>query len=254
MSSQLAKSAALLAWMAFLVWLEKKRSLRRTVEPKLPHDLRNLVIAGISGLVVQAAETPVALAVSRRRHYGIVRFLPAPVGPVVAILLMDYTLYLWHVLTHRVPLLWRFHRVHHADLDLDATTALRFHFGEMALSVPFRAFQVAVIGIDPRTFRLWQTLLFASILFHHSNIRLPLRLESVLRRIVMTPRLHGIHHSDRETEINSNWSSGLTCWDWLHGTLRNDVSQATIRIGVPEFRLLREVELVPMLALPFRDY
>ena len=92
---------------------------------------------------------------------------------IASILLLDYTLYIWHVLTHRVPFLWRFHLPHHVDLDLDASTALRFHFGEMMLAVPYRLLQVTLFGIDYRTYSIWQTFLFACILFHHSNLRLP---------------------------------------------------------------------------------
>src|SRR5215208_1822575 len=103
---------------------------------------------------------------------------------------MDYTLYLWHMLTHRVPALWRFHQVHHCDLDMDASTALRFHFAEMAISVPYRAAQVAVLGVAPRPLSIWQTFLFVSILFHHSNLRLPLWLERRLSWMIVTPRMH----------------------------------------------------------------
>ena len=108
---------------------------------------------------------------------------------------MDYTLYVWHILTHRVPLLWRFHAVHHVDLDLDASTALRFHFGELAVSVPYRAAQIALLGVDAEALSYWQMFLSLSVLFHHSNVRLPREFESVLSWFVVTPRMHGIHHS-----------------------------------------------------------
>ena len=110
-------------------------------------------------------------------------------------LLMDYTLYVWHVLTHRVPALWRFHAVHHIDLDLDASTAVRFHFGELTLSTPWRVAQVVVIGTSPLALSIWQTGLLMSILFHHSNVELPLAIERRLGRVFVTPRMHGIHHS-----------------------------------------------------------
>jgi Fatty acid hydroxylase superfamily len=118
--------------------------------------------------------------------------LPSLVETALAVLLLDYTLYIWHVLTHKVPLLWRLHRVHHSDLDLSASTALRFHFVEMIVSAPWRAAQVALIGVSPRQLSLWQTLTTMAILFHHSNIRLPLAIERALARVV-APRMHGIH-------------------------------------------------------------
>ena len=166
---------------------------------------------------------------------------------------MDYTLYLWHVLVHRVSWLWRFHVVHHCDLDMDASTALRFHAGEMAISVPYRAAQVALIGVAPRPLSIWQTFLFVSILFHHSNLHLPLWLEHFLAPLIVTPRMHGIHHSIIEKETNSNWSSGLTVWDWLHGTLRLDVPQDEIDIGVPAYRHPNGVTLPRLVEMPFTE-
>jgi len=166
--------------------------------------------------------------------------------------LLDYTLWIWHWVNHRVPFFWRFHSVHHVDRDLDASTGLRFHFGELGLSVAFRAIQIIAIGADPLSVAIWQMLLFISILFHHSNTRLPLALERVLVRIVVTPRMHGIHHSDYENEANANWSSLLSLWDYLHGTIRLDVAQQSITIGVPAFDDPKRVTLGKILAMPFR--
>ncbi|HZG54488.1 MAG TPA: sterol desaturase family protein, partial [Pyrinomonadaceae bacterium] len=146
---------------------------------------------------------------------------------------------------------WRFHLVHHADLDLDASTALRFHFGELLFSVAWRAAQVLALGVSPRSLSTWQSLLFVSILFHHSNARLPIGVERRLNLILVTPRMHGIHHSTVREERDANWSSGLTLWDRLHGTLRLNVPQAEIEIGVPAYRAPEELGLVALLKLPF---
>jgi len=191
---------------------------------------------------------------ARGHRIGILNWtsLPAAVETVAAVLLLDYTLWHWHWLNHRVPFLWRFHLVHHVDLDLDSSTALRFHFGEMMLSVPYRLAQVVVIGASPSAVTVWQVLLVASILFHHSNVRLPAGLERVLVRLLVTPRMHGIHHSDYENETNSNWSSLLSAWDWLHGTLLLSVPQREVAIGVPGYGDPRQVTLGRSLALPFR--
>jgi sterol desaturase/sphingolipid hydroxylase (fatty acid hydroxylase superfamily) len=250
------RGVAIGAWFAFLAYLETRRALRTPEhEPKLVRDSRNLAVAGLAGATVAALEAPaaaMAVDVVNRRGWGLVQRLPVPavVRALLAIALLDYTLYLWHVLTHRVPFLWRFHKVHHIDRDLDTSTALRFHFGEMAMSVPFRVAQVLVIGPDQRAFTAWQTLLFLSILFHHSNVRLPLAWDRRIARLVVTPRLHGIHHSVKADEVNSNWSSGLTVWDAMHGTLRTDVPQESIEIGVPGYGAL---PLPKLLALPFRS-
>ena len=178
--------------------------------------------------------------------------LPAWVEVAAAVVLLDYTLYLWHVLTHRVPLLWRFHVVHHIDLDLDATTALRFHFAELVVSVPWRAAQIVALGVSREAMSLWRMLTLLEVMFHHSNLRLPARLENVLCRLIVSPRLHGIHHSVVAGQRNSNFSSGLTLWDFLHGTARLDVPQQSIAIGLPEYRSVDQVTLGRTLAIPFK--
>jgi sterol desaturase/sphingolipid hydroxylase (fatty acid hydroxylase superfamily) len=239
-----------------LTWLERRRPLRRSVAPKLQRTGRNLALAALGSVAIQVAEMPVvsrvAAAVERHR-WGLLPRLRLPVWLEVAaaVLLMDYTLYLWHIFTHRVPALWRFHVVHHIDLDLDASTAIRFHFGELTLSTPWRVAQVVAIGTSPLALSIWQTGLLMSILFHHSNVELPLWLERRISRVFVTPRMHGIHHSQVAGETDSNWSSGLTLWDWLHGTLKLNVSQREITIGVPAFSDPADVTLPKMVALPF---
>jgi sterol desaturase/sphingolipid hydroxylase (fatty acid hydroxylase superfamily) len=257
--SQNAIRAAIVAgWVAGLLFWEWKRSLRRVVDSKLKRDARNLAIAGFAAIAMQLFEVPVAVAIAtraQRQGSGLLQIIPAPEWAriVTAILLLDYTLYIWHRLTHRVPLLWRFHQVHHIDGEMDASTALRFHFGEITLSVAFRAAQVWVIGPSPGSYAVWQTFLFLCILFHHANIRLPLTWERRVAAILVTPRLHGIHHSIVPEEGNSNWSSGLTVWDSLHATLRTSVAQDSIVTGVAGLRTDRDQELRNALSLPFGD-
>lgn len=239
-----------------LLWLERLRPVRRRVEPALPHHVRNFAIGATGALAVIAIETPVVRPLAhliQARRWGSLGTLQLPfwAEAAVAIVLMDYSFYLWHVLLHRVPLLWRFHVVHHVDLDLDTSTAIRFHFGELAISVPWRAAQVLAIGLTPSTFAMWQVWFAACVMFHHSNIRLPIQWERSLNRVFVTPRMHGIHHSNKPDETNSNWSSGLTVWDWLHRTLRLEVPQAEIVIGIPAFSEVTAVELKKVLVVPF---
>lgn len=241
-----------------LVWLENRRPLRSSVESKPRRNARNLAVAGIAALALQLAEQPVVAPLAElveRKKIGLLKIIPLPklLETFLAVALMDYTLYLWHVLTHKVPFLWRFHLVHHVDLDLDASTALRFHFGELIVSVLWRSAQILVIGVSPVSFAAWQLFLFPEILFHHSNIRLPAGLEKIIGKIIVTPRLHGIHHSNVREETDSNWSSGLTVWDWLHGTLKTDVKQSEITIGVPAYQNKNEVTLPKILPLPFES-
>jgi sterol desaturase/sphingolipid hydroxylase (fatty acid hydroxylase superfamily) len=244
--------------LAGLVFLERKRPLRRERESKLRRNGRNLVVASLGALTVHLLEAPVVRPLARmveRQHLGLLKKLRLPRSLEIgaAVFLMDYTLYLWHILTHRVHFLWRFHAVHHVDLDLDASTALRFHFGELAVSVPYRAAQVLLIGVDPEALSYWQVFLSLSILFHHSNVRLPGKIESALSWFVVTPRMHGIHHSHGPLEASSNWSSGLALWDRIHRTFRLDIPQERIHIGVKGIDTEDRVLLPEILAQPFRD-
>ena len=165
---------------------------------------------------------------------------------------MDYGFYLWHVATHKVPVLWRFHRVHHVDPDLDASTALRFHFLDMLVSLPWRLVQVRVSGIGPRTLSAWQGFFLLSILFHHSNWRLPAGWDRRLSWLVTTPGMHGIHHDRDPARMDSNWTSGISWWDRLHGTFRDRPSQDRLVIGVDDPEAERDIALLPALAAPFR--
>jgi sterol desaturase/sphingolipid hydroxylase (fatty acid hydroxylase superfamily) len=239
-----------------LVWLERRRPLRQSVEPKATRNVRNLAVAALSAAAIRIAEQPVVqplTALVERRRWGLLKqfAIPAWLEVLLAVALLDYTLYVWHILVHRVPWLWRFHLPHHVDLDLDASTAVRFHFAEMVVSVPWRAAQILLIGVSPAALSVWQTATLMEILFHHSNVALPVEVERWLCRLIVTPRMHGIHHSTVPEETDSNWSSGLTLWDWLHGTLRLNVPQEAIAIGVPAYRFPDQVALAKVLALPF---
>ena len=239
-----------------LVVFERLRPLRARKEEQPEHVGRNLAIGLLAAATTAACELPIVATAQRlaeRRGLGLLRWLrlPRAMRVVLGFLLLDYTLYLWHWLNHRSPWLWRFHAVHHLDRDLDSSTGIRFHFGELALAAGFRAAQALLLGVDRDTFRLYQQVLFLSVLFHHSNLALPIDTERDLAVFLVTPRLHGIHHSTRAAETNSNYSSLLSWWDQLHRTLRLNVPQRGIEIGVNGFTRPEDVTLERSLALPF---
>lgn len=241
---------------ATLLWLEHRRPLRRQTESKLTRNIRNLTLAACSAVAIRLTERPVTDPLTQfieRNQWGLMKLMQLPpwLEMVLSVLLLDYTLYLWHVLTHKVPFLWRFHRVHHADLDLDASTALRFHCLEMMLSVPWRAAQVLAIGVTPLTLWIWQTATLLAILFHHSNVRIPLYIERWLCRLIVTPRMHGIHHSMVHEETDANWSTIFAFPDYLHRTRRLNVPQQAVTIGVPAYRDPQELTLTKILLMPF---
>jgi len=248
-----------LAAGAFIVltWLEARRPLRVATEDRFRRIVRNLTTGALAAALVAPLQmlviAPLVVACERER-IGVLPALglPAWLHFGLAVLLLDWTLWVWHWGNHAVPFLWRFHVVHHVDRDLDASTGLRFHFGEMLLSMPVRAAQVAAIGAPASAVATWTALLFVSIFFHHSNLRLPLWLERRLVRIVATPRMHGIHHSTVRSERDTNFASLFTIWDWLHGTWLLAVPQREIRIGVPNLRETEQVTIGAISLLPFR--
>lgn len=236
---QAAAGLALAGLFAGLLWLERRRPLRARTAPQLSRLAGNIAAGVAAAAVVGLAEAPVTrrLAIAaERRQLGLVHQLrlPGPARDTLALVLLDYTLYLWHILLHRAPLLWRWHQVHHRDPDLDVSTALRFHAMELLWSVPWRAGQVVLIGVSPRVLRLWGGLTVAEVMFHHSNLRLPPRLEKVLEPLIVTPARHGLHHANRADLQQANYSSGLALWDHLHGTTAPVVPQERITIGLPQ--------------------
>jgi sterol desaturase/sphingolipid hydroxylase (fatty acid hydroxylase superfamily) len=251
--------AAVITSFALVLGLEAVRPLRKRVEAAGRHVFRNLGVGALSFAVLTLLQTPILLPLTewaRQHRIGLLNLVPLPPGISLGlgVLMLDYTLWHWHRINHLWPFLWRFHVVHHIDLDLDASTALRFHFGEMALSVVYRTLQVLIIGPSPLALGLWQLLLSVSILFHHSNLRLPLPLERALVRLVVTPRMHGIHHSIYLGEMNANWSSLFTVWDYLHRTLVLGVPQDEVPIGVATCREPRLATLRRILVRPFESH
>jgi sterol desaturase/sphingolipid hydroxylase (fatty acid hydroxylase superfamily) len=252
-------------WLAFgaavgaLFVLERLRPLRVRKEPGPSRVGRNVAIGLIAAATTAASEMPVVAPAQRlaeRRRLGLLRCaplrrLPRALRFALGFALLDYTLYLWHRMNHCVPGLWRFHAVHHIDLDLDSTTGLRFHFGELALAAGFRAAQVLLLGVDRDTLRVWQQALLLSVVFHHSNLELPIELERGVELVFVTPRMHGIHHSANGDEMSTNYSSLLSWWDRVHGSLHLDTPQSAVTIGVDGFSDPERVTLVRSLALPF---
>jgi sterol desaturase/sphingolipid hydroxylase (fatty acid hydroxylase superfamily) len=245
-----------------LLLLQWRFPLRRQHFSMLHRLVRNFVLSIPGFAIVRLAMLPIPIAIAiwaRDRHIGLLNWLELPrwATVIATFLLMDYAYWWWHWAMHMVPAFWRFHNVHHTDLDLDVTTAARFHFGEMILSIGFLSLAVTIFGIDAILLVVFFVTFEAETLFHHSNWRLPIKLERIVNLIIVTPRMHGIHHSIVQRETNSNWGTIFCWWDKLHGTLRRDIPQDDITIGVPAYRHENELTLGRLWLLPFqrqRDY
>ena len=243
--------------LATVVYFELKRPLRKMRQDKLTRNARNLLMSVMTATTISIAEKPVTALLCKavkRNRWGLLKFRRLPVWAelFLSVVLLDYTLYIWHYLTHKTPFLWRFHLAHHVDLDLDASTALRFHAGEMLLSVPWRAAQVLLLGVSQFGLSLWQTLTLMEIMFHHSNVRLPEQVERRLCHLIVTPRMHGVHHSIVREETDSNWATIFSWPDRLHGTMQLNVPQQSITIGVAGFQKPEELTAAKILKLPFK--
>ena len=248
----------LIALFVLLFILQLRRPLRRWVGQIGRRFIRNAGVAIPSFAALRFVLIPAEVAVAywaTQHEFGLLHLvdLPAWAHGVLAILLLDYLLYVWHWLNHKIPFLWRFHNVHHSDLDLGVTTAIRFHFVEMLLSAAFRVGGVLLIGAGPVAVLIYEVLFEASVAFHHSNWRLPFRTERALSWLIVTPRMHGIHHSIVQRETNSNYSNLLTLWDRIHRTIRLNIRQDDVVIGVPGY-LSDDYDqtVVGLITLPFR--
>ena len=240
-----------------LFLLERLFPLRRAKSRLGSRLLVNAVASSLAIAVALTVVRPVATAVLEfvsERQWGLASIVSTSSGvqAVIAFLMMDLTFYYWHRANHAWPFLWRFHNAHHVDNDLDVSTAVRFHFIEVGFSAAFRALQVTLIGGAPWVFVAYETVFQLNTLFQHSNLRLPLPIERVLVLVLVTPRMHGIHHSRRFHETNSNWSSVFSCWDRLHGTLRLNVSQSAIDVGIAGYSLPGDNTVAAVLVMPFR--
>lgn len=223
------------------------------------HALRNLalglanaaVVALLfAGLWVLAAEWASARGIGLLNVLRDRAGLPGWAHVVGAVLLLDAWTYLWHRINHRVPFLWRFHRVHHADATMDVTTASRFHVGELVLSSALRVPLLVAGGIYAWELILYETVMFAVVQFHHANIHLSERWDRRLRAVIVTPHLHRVHHSRWQPETDSNYSSLFTVWDRLFGSFRTSDAPETIRLGLDEFDAPEHRTVGGMLKMP----
>lgn len=220
----------------------------------------NLAIVFFNNLVVRLVFPTAAVGIAvfcKGQHWGVFNYVELPIwfAVVATIVAMDLVIYLQHVMVHAVPLFWRLHRVHHADLDFDVTTGARFHPIEILLSMLIKFATIIVLGAPVLAVVVFEIVLNAMAMFNHANVRLPLTLDRVLRLLVVTPDMHRVHHSVHDDEANSNFGFNMSLWDRLFGTYRAQPRDGHdgMTIGIRKYREPRQVAwLDGMLWLPFR--
>jgi sterol desaturase/sphingolipid hydroxylase (fatty acid hydroxylase superfamily) len=253
---RLSTFAGVLGLMA--VW-ELLAPRRRLTVAKPGRWLSNLGLVILDTLVVRLLVPlgAVGMALAAREHgWGLLNSvaLPGWLAVVLAVVALDFVIYLQHVLFHAVPLLWRLHLVHHADLDFDVSTGVRFHPLEILISLGIKLGAVAALGTPPVAVLIFEVLLNATSMFSHGNVRLPGWLDPLLRLVLVTPDMHRVHHSVNPRETNSNFGFNLPWWDYLLGTYRSQpaAGHEAMTIGLDQFRSERVADRLPgMLALPF---
>ena len=226
-------------------------------ERRARHGAANLALGLGNAALVSLLFAAATLAVTTWAHeegVGLLHWLALPTlwSAVLALVLFDLWQYVWHRLNHRIPFLWRFHAVHHADRDLDATSGFRFHTGEILLSAAARLAVLPVLGLTVHQVLLYETVLLPIILFHHSNVRVPARLDGALRWLIVTPWMHWVHHSDWQPETDSNYASVFSVWDRLFRSFRLREDPGTISLGLKGVEHREWATLAGMLAMPFR--
>jgi len=232
---------------------------RRLEAPRSKRWLGNLSVAALNTLVVRTlfSSGVVGLALAAANQgWGFLNSVQWPfwVEGLLAFAVLDLAIYLQHILFHRVPGLWRFHMVHHADTDYDVTTGIRFHPVEMVLSMLIKSAVAVLVGASPGSVLIFEIVLNASSMFNHGNVRIPLLIDRMLRWFVITPDMHRIHHSILQQEANQNFGFNLPWWDYLFGTYLATPSrgQKHMIFGLEQFRSPACMKLANILKLPFR--
>lgn len=258
MDADTLRLTAFLGTLAAMAAWEFAAPDRRAEIPRLIRCTNNIAILALDTALVRLLIPllPVAAAEAAAAHgWGLLAPLPLWAALPLAFLLLDLLIWGQHWLMHRVPLLWRLHRMHHSDTHLDATTGLRFHPLEILFSTLLKIAAVMALGAPALAVIAFEIALNATSLFTHANIRLPDRTDSLLRRGIVTPAMHRIHHSLRREETDSNYGFTLSLWDRAFGTYRatpQDDPQ-TMPLGIGEFRTRREAWLDRLLTQPFRN-
>jgi len=232
---------------------------RRQEIPRLIRWTNNLALVVVDTVILRLSFPVLAVglaALAQTHGWGLFNAVPVPgwLAILASILLLDLAIYLQHVLFHAVPGLWRLHRMHHADLEFDATTGLRFHPVEILLSMLIKLAVVGALGAPPVAVLAFEVILNAAALFNHSNVQLPDRVDRLLRLVLVTPDMHRVHHSVDPRETNSNYGFSVPWWDRLLGTYVAQPARGHqgMEIGIEQFRTRRDLWLDRMLLQPLR--
>lgn len=236
--------------------LAPRRQPQLSRSGRWPANIGLVVLNSIVVRLLFPAAAAGAAVLAAQRGWGMFNLYPVSslLAVTISVVVLDFVIYLQHVMVHAVPVFWRLHRVHHADLDYDLTTGARFHTLEILLSMLIKFATIVLLGAPVIAVVIFEIILNATAMFNHSNARLPLALDRILRWFVVTPDMHRLHHSIEHDEANSNFGFNLPWWDWLCGTYRDQprAGHEHMTLGINQFRDPHQVDRLPgMLAMPF---
>lgn len=242
--------------LLFFLILEAVNPYRPDTVSKKKRWINNLLLTLFNNIVIFVTVGSLFLVVSKYADSNNLGFLgmldiPLTFKIVLGVIIMDFVLYIWHLLNHEVPFLWRFHRVHHSDINMDVSTATRFHTGELLISAGVKISAIYLIGIHPIALALFEIIIVLCAQFHHSSLKIPHWLDSLYHILFVPPSMHRIHHSVRIKERDSNYGTIFSFWDRVLGTLTRGIDQSGIKIGMGAYRKPGKLYLHQLLAMPF---
>ena len=204
----------------------------------------------VGGIAYQSAVN------AANQSWGLLHQFSLPSGwqIIITLLVLDLAIYFQHVISHKWKLLWNLHKIHHTDLEIDASTAIRFHPLEIFISMAYKVVCIYLLGADPWTVIAFEVILNATATFNHSNVNIPLGIDKYLRWLLITPDVHRIHHSMVQSETDSNYGFSISLWDRIFKTYvaEPEKTQLTLDIGLPKYRRVSDIGIVQLLFMPFR--
>lgn len=238
----------------FLIW-ESFTPFFKPPKERKAHGVKNIIVASINALVIVILFSGITLIVSNyteKNNFGFVHLfnLSEIQYSIIAFIIMDMWNYTWHRINHKIPFLWRFHKMHHSDPNMDATTSVRFHFGEIIISSTLRLAVILMVGIPIWVLIFYDTTLLICTIFHHSNIQLPDKVDTFIRTVIVSPNMHKVHHSRIKIETDSNYSSFLTIWDRIFGSFRLKDDYSEINFGLDNYDREEKQSLIGLIKTP----
>ena len=241
--------------ITFFLILESLTPFFKPHRKRIKHGVKNIALALINALVIGILFSGITLIVANyteENNFGFVHLfnLSELQYSILAFIIMDMWNYTWHRINHIVPFLWRFHKMHHSDPNMDATTSIRFHFGEIIISSALRLVIIFLVGIPIWVLIFYDTTLLICTIFHHSNIQLPDKVDKLVRFVIVSPNMHKVHHSRIKIETDSNYSSFLTIWDRIFGSFRLKDDYSRINFGLDNYDGEDKQSLIGLLKTP----